>query len=925
MKISEQKTAAEKFYKDWVGHGDEKSETQKFWNALLVDVLEVDDVWHFIDYEKKVKLGNVSFIDGYIESTKVLIEQKSMDVSLEKASKQSDGSFLTPFEQGKRYSDDLPYSEKPRWIVTCNFQEFRIHDMEKPKEEPLIIKLEELPDTIHLLNFLAERTDSELKKEIEVSVKAGELVGKLYDALLNNYISPENEETLKSLNVLCVRLVFCLYAEDAGLFGSVNAFHDYLKPYSTGGDLREALIKLFQVLNIPEEKRDPYLKKELAAFPYTNGGLFDTEIEIPTFDENVKSILLEEMSGGFDWRKISPTIFGAVFESTLNPENRHSGGMHYTSITNIHKVIDPLFLDELKKELKAIKLIAVDKKRNTKLKAFQDKLSNLTFLDPAAGSGNFLTETYLSLRKLENEVVEALSGGQVLLAQDSLQPIKVKIDQFYGIEINDFAVSVAKTALWIAEAQMMEATAKLIHQNLDFLPLKSFTNVHEGNALRMDWGEIISPMRLNYIMGNPPFLGARVMSEEQKSDIVKNFGEIKGVGNLDYVSAWYIKAANLMSGKNIRAAFVSTNSISQGEQPAILWKELFSKNMKIDFAYKPFIWQNEAKNKAHVHCVIIGFSSASVSAGKKKIFNKDVIIADNINPYIVNAPNVLVESRNKPICSIPEMGIGNKPIDGGNYLFTKEEMDRFIEKEPKSEKWFRPWIGSKEFINGYERYCLWLGECTPSELKEMPEAMKRIQAVRELRLASKSKPTNMIADKPTRFHVENMPTKTYMIVPKVSTSRRRYVPIGFVEPNVLSSDLVQIVENATLYHFGIITSNVHNSWMRYVAGRLGMGYRYSRDVVYNNFPWPLSTNEQKTKIEQTAQGILDARKLYPDSSLADLYDPLTMPPELQKAHKENDRAVMQAYGFPIKGTTEESCVAELMKLYQKRIKEIEGK
>ena len=764
--------------------------------------------------------------------------------------------------------------------------------------------------------------DTNIKKEMEVSLQAGEIVGVLYDALLKQYKDPQAEDTLKSLNALCVRLVFCLYAEDAGIFGSKSMFHDYLRDIPASG-VRKALVELFRTLDQKPEQRDKYLADDnpaLAAFPYVNGGLFsDENIEIPPFTEELKALLLEKASEDFDWSAISPTIFGAVFESTLNPETRRSGGMHYTSIENIHKVIDPLFLDGLRSELEEIKEIAVDKTRKAKLSAFQSKLAGLTFLDPACGSGNFLTETYLSLRKLENEVLRC-STDQISMDLDGI--IQVSIGQFYGIEINDFAVTVAKTALWIAESQMMKETEDVVHMTLDFLPLKSYANITEGNALRLDWESVVPKHKLNYIMGNPPFVGARLMGLEQKDDINAIFFGWKNAGNLDYVSCWYKKAADLMSGTEIRAALVSTNSVTQGEAVANLWKPMFEAGVHIDFAHRTFRWDSEAKIKAHVHCVIVGFSTAPNIASKVIYTAERPQIVQNINGYLLDAANIFVESRNKPICNVPEIGIGNKPIDGGNYLFTKEEMEVFLKAEPAAEKWFKPWYGSQEFINRKPRYCLWLGDCPPNELRKMPECMKRVEAVRQLRLASKSTGTVKLADTPTRFHVENMPEGTYIVVPEVSSEKRRYVPMGFMTPDILCSNLVKIIPNATLYHFGVLTSNVHMAWMRAVCGRLEMRYRYSKDVVYNNFPWPTPTDAQKAKIEQTAQAILDARALYPDCSLADLYDEIAMPPELRKAHQQNDRAVMQAYGFDVATTTETSCVAELMRMYQRLVEKL---
>ena len=556
-----------------------------------------------------------------------------------------------------------------------------------------------------------------------------------------------------------------------------------------------------------------------------------------------------------------------------------------------------------------------------RLDEFQAKIASLKFLDPACGSGNFLTETYISLRRLENKLLAIRHNDQIMMGFDTLSPIKVSISQFYGIEINDFAVTVAKTALWIAESQMMKETEDIVHMNLDFLPLKSYANIVEGNALTTSWEDVVPKHELNYIMGNPPFIGARLMGQAQKDDVNRIFAGWKNAGNLDYVSCWYKQAVDFIQGTSIRAALVSTNSVTQGESVANLWKPLFDQGTHIDFAHRTFIWDSEAKVKAHVHCVIVGFSVAE-NKNPRVIFDGERRqVVRNINAYLLEADNVFVDSRSKPICAVPEIGIGNKPIDGGFYLFLKDEMEDFIKSEPAAAKWFMPWYGSQEFINRNPRYCLWLGNCPPNELRKMPECMKRVEAVRDFRLSSKSAGTRKLADKPTRFHVENMPKGNFIVVPEVSSERRRYVPMGFMSPEVLCSNLVKIIPDASLFHFGVLTSNVHMAWMRAVCGRLKSDYRYSKDVVYNNFPWPTPTEAQIKKIEETAQGILDARAKYPNCSLADLYDELAMPGDLRTAHQKNDRAVMQAYGFWGKLNTEAECVAELMKMYQSLVGE----
>ena len=907
--------AAERFARRWAGKGYEKGESQLFWLELLTEVYGVKEPSTVISFEDQVKLDHTSFIDGYIESTHTMIEQKSLGKDLRAPIKQSDGSSLTPFQQAQRYSAALPYSKRPRWIVTCNFSTFLVYDMEHPNSEPFEIELADLGKEHYRLRFLVETGADHLEREMQVSMQAGVIVGKLYDALLKQYRDPTNPESLRSLNVLCVRLVFCLYSEDAGIFGSHDMFHDYLARYDTM-DMRGALIRLFQVLNTPFADRDPYLQDDLAAFPYASGGLFEGDIEIPRFNDEIRSLLLRHASLDFDWSEISPTIFGAVFESTLNPDTRRSGGMHYTSVENIHKVIDPLFLDELTHELDDILAEPVVKLRQRRLREYQDRLASLTFLDPACGSGNFLTETYLSLRKLENRAIRALYEGHSMFigGEDFVNPVKVSIYQFHGIEINDFAVTVAATALWISEAQMLAETERIVSHDFEFLPLKEYPNIVEANALRIDWQTLVPKDRLNFIMGNPPFIGARMATAEQKQDLINVFGaKWKNIGNLDYVCGWYKKAAELMQESSIKTALVSTNSICQGEQVANLWQPLMQDGIVINFAYRTFRWDSEATVKAHVHCIIVGFSFEDKK--DKIIFDNGVEIhASHINAYLLDGPDVFVGSRNKPIFDVPEIGIGNKPIDGGNYLFEKEEMEAFIKLEPKSEQYFRPWYGAVEFIHQKPRYCLWLGDCSPAELRSMPHCLKRVEAVREIRLASKSEGTRKLADRPTRFHVENMPKGHYIIVPRVSSERRYYMPLGFMSSNVLCSDAVHLIPDATLYHFGVLESCIHMAWMRAVCGRLKSDYRYSKDIVYNNFPWPEVTEEQRERIEQTAQAILDARAMFPDSSLADLYDPVTMPPELLKAHRDNDRAVMAAYAFP--ATLQESeIVARLFALY----------
>ena len=751
-------------------------------------------------------------------------------------------------------------------------------------------------------------------------MKAGEMVGKIYEKLLEQYIDPTNAHSLKSLNILCVRLVFCLYCEDSGVFGKRDMFHDYLEKYDAE-NIRTALIRLFKVLNTPVEERDPYLIDSLAAFPYVSGGLFEEEnIEIPMFTDEIRTILLQNASLDFDWSEISPTIFGAVFESTLNPETRRSGGMHYTSVENIHKVIDPLFLNDLKEELDTIlKEEKVPKLRKKKLEAYQEKLASLVFLDPACGSGNFLTETYLSLRRIENKVILEETHGQTMLGDFVVNPIKVNIRQFYGIEINDFAVVVAKTALWISEAQMMHETEKIIHKELEFLPLRNYANIHEANALRIDWNDVVPKEKLNYIMGNPPFIGYAYQTKEQKDDLkdlMKGFGK-----NIDYVAGWYYKASQLIQNTIIRCALVSTNSITQGEQVAAIWKPLFEQfGIHFDFAYRTFRWDSEASLKAHVHCVIIGFSICK-SSKEKSIFDGERIIkADNISPYLLNSPTVFIDRRTVPLCKVPSFVRGCQPTDDGNFILTKDEKDEFLIREPQGEKYIRPFMMGKDFLQRQPRYCLWLEGANPTELHRCSLILERVARVRDYRLKSTKVATRAKAETPTLFDEIREPQTNYIGFPTVSSERRRYVPIDYLNKEIIPGNKIYFMQDATLYHFGIIISNVHMAWMRAVCGRLEMRYNYSNTIVYNNFPWPTPSEEQMAKIEQTAQAILNARALYPDSSLADLYDELTMPVELRKAHQQNDKAVMEAYGFDWRNMTESQCVAELFKMYQKLVR-----
>ena len=932
MTDAEQREAARQFYQKWANRGREDEDDRSYWIDFLQDVMGVDHVTDRIDFQKKVvgPDGNTKRIDAYIPETRVLIEQKSLNIDLSKPQQGHDG--MTPYEQAKMYDNSLPFDEKSRWIILSNFAEIWIYDMNARVPEPQKITLAEIPTKYSLFEFLTNKAQQKISQEMEVSVKAGEFVGLIYDALLKQYIDPENKESLKSLNMLCVRLVFCLYAEDAHIFGNNgHMFHDYMEQFETK-DMRRALIDLFKILDTPEDKRDPYDTSDLSKFPYVNGGLFAEEnIEIPNFTDDIRDILLTKASAGFDWSMISPTIFGAVFESTLNPETRRSGGMHYTSIENIHKVIDPLFLEDLKKEFAEIDAIQVERTKKPKLEAFQDKLASLSWLDPACGSGNFLTETYISIRRLENLVMRAILDcdkksidGQIVFGDADYNPIKVKISQFYGIEINDFAVTVAKTALWIAESQIMKETEDIIHMNLDFLPLTTNANIVEGNALRMDWRYLDNKddeaqrqeNHYDYIMGNPPFVGTNYMSDSQREDMSSIWTDKRG--KLDYVTCWYIKASQYINlcPHDTRCAFVSTNSICQGEQASSLWKRMFEEeHVYIEFAVRSFVWNSESSGKAQVHVIIVGFGKTEPE--QKYIYTGDERhLANCINGYLLDAPSIVIEESTKPICDVPAIVRGSQATDDGHYLFTPEEKQSFLNKEPEAEKYFKRFMMGKEFINNIERWCLWMPDIEPSELRKLSELRKRVELVKEFREESKNTQTKQAANVPWRFGQFRKPSKKYIAFAKVSSERRRYIPFGFLTDEVIPGDKLFTIPNANLYIFGVITSNVHMAWMRVVCGRMKSDYSYSTTIVYNTFPWPQPTDEQRSKIEETAQMILDARALYPNSSLADLYDPLTMPPELSKAHTANDRAVMQAYGFSIKDMSEADCVAALMKMYQ---------
>jgi len=930
MERYNQQTAARRFVETWKGRGYEKGETALFWYQLLHDIFGIEVPANFIQFELPVHIKHTKFIDAYIPSTKVLIEQKELKKDLDAAAKQSDGEFKNPYEQAERYARGLKWSEYPRWIVTCNFRTFKVYDREQPKAKPIEIALENLEHEFYLLKFLVDDTTKTIQREKEISKDAGRLIARLYKELSKQYKDPNAPESLHSLNVLCIRLVFCLFAEKSYLFGSNrSAFHDYLSAFKPS-HMRLALLELFDVLDTPEGEREEYLSEDIALFPYVNGGLFDKKeiLIIPNFTEEIAKILLVNCSEEFDWSGISPTIFGALFEDTLNPDTRKSGSMHYTSVENIHKVINPLFLNSLNKEFKEILQIKVEKKRRQALHTFQEKLASLVFLDPACGSGNFLTETYLSLRHLENDVLRQFSDGTVSLNGD-YSPIKVNIGNFYGLEVNDFAVTVAKAALWIAEAQMMQETESIVQKDLGLLPLKSYSHIQQANALTKDWNEVVAPDKLSYIIGNPPFKGKKTREIVQKNELKQLIGkDSKQPGNLDYVSGWFFKAARYIQNTNIRVSYVSTINITRGEQVSLLWKSLLEKyHIKIYYAYLPFEWYSEAKKNAQVHCTIIGFGCCEnnnpnvIYSGSEDEAPK---IAENISPYLRDEDNILVASRHsRPLCGVPATHIGNKPIDNGNFLFKSDEKREFIKKEPQAEKYFYEWYGAEELINGPCRYFLWLANCPPEELRQMPYSKELREKVIDYRRNSTAQSTRNLADYPTKFHVTRIPKKDFMVIPEVTSENRDYIPMEYVEAKdatkKLFSNLVKLMEGATLYHFGVLQSKVHMIWTKAICGYKDFRPRYSTDVVFNNFPWPKVSPTYIQSIRKTAKAILDARKRYEKSSLSDLYDIAAMPDDLKKAHLDNDKAVMKAYGFT--GMSDEEVTKALLQLYKELISE----
>ncbi|MBV2234286.1 MAG: class I SAM-dependent DNA methyltransferase [Sterolibacterium sp.] len=897
---NEIKARALAFSRHWADAANEDAEAKPFLIAFF-EIFGITDK-RIASFEHAVKKygGSAGFVDLFLPG-QLLVEMKSRGKNLDRA-----------YAQAMDYFPGIAERDLPRYVLVCDFARFRLYDLTENLSHEF--SLAELHSYVRLFGFIAGYQTQVIKPQDPINIKAAERMGRLHDQLKAvGYVG-------RPLEMYLVRLLFCLFAEDTSIFER-RQFQDYIEQRTgvDGTDLAHHIATLFHVLNTPAGQRLKNLDEQLAAFPYINGKLFADPLPPASFDAPMREALLDLC--GLDWSRISPAIFGSLFQSIMDDQARRHLGAHYTSEENILKLIKPLFLDSLWAEFEKIK------KNRNKLFEFHKKLRTLKFFDPACGCGNFLVITYRELRLLELEVLRAAyAGGQMAL--DVHQLIAVDVDQFYGIEIEDFPAQIAQVALWLTDHQMNLRVSEEFGAYFVRIPLTHSATIVHGNALTLDWENVLPAECCSYVLGNPPFVGAKFLSAAQREETRAVFAGIENAGLLDFVAAWYVKAARYMAAQpSLRAAFVSTNSITQGEQVGVLWSWLLAQGIQIHFAHRTFSWTNEARGKAAVHCVIVGFGRGDVA--EKIIFEyadikgvAQAVKAANINPYLVDAPDVVLPRRSKPLCAVPEIGIGNKPIDDGNYLFSTAERDAFIAQEPASAKWFRRWLGADEFLNGFERWCLWLWNCPPTELRAMPEAMKRVQAVKDFRLASKSAPTRKLAETPTRFHVENMPGTSYLLLPRVSSERRSWIPIGFVDRDTFTSDSALMTAGATLYHFGILSSTLHNAWMRTVAGRLESRYRYSVAIVYNNFPWPAPTDKQRKTIEAAAQAVLAARQAeidrVPATSLADLYDPLSMPAALLKAHQQLDRAVDAAYGY--KGAASDAArVAFLFERYQRQV------
>ena len=887
---NEIKSRALAFSKHWADAKDEDAEAKPF----LIDFFEIFGITNkrIARFEHAVKKfgGKQGFVDLFWPGV-LLVEMKSRGRNLTRA-----------YNQAMDYFDGIRESDLPRYILVSDFARFALTDLENGTT--LEFSLENLHKEVKNFGFIAGYTTQIITPQDPINIKAAERMGKLHDALKDIGYAGH------ALEVYLVRLLFCLFAEDTGIFQK-RQFQDYLEQHTTedGADLAHHLATLFYVLNTPEHQRLKNLDEDLAAFPYVNGKLFAETLPPAGFDAAMRTALLSACM--LDWSRISPAIFGSLFQSIMDATARRNLGAHYTSEENILKLIKPLFLDALWAEFEKIQ------RNHAKLIEFHERLAQLRFLDPACGCGNFLVITYRELRKLELEILKKLHKTDQLLEIDTLT--RLNVDQFYGIEIEEFPAQIAQVALWLTDHQMNLQTSEVFGAYFARIPLRHAPTIVHGNALRIDWHDVCP--NADYIIGNPPFVGAKFMSAEQRADANAVFGNIKNAGLLDFVTAWHVKATRYMQQHpQTETALVSTNSTTQGEQVGALWGWMLAQGVKINFAHRTFSWTNEARGKAAVHVVIIGFALHDINS--KIIYEYEdikgephAVEAKRINPYLVDATEIFIENRRQPISTIPEIVFGSMANDGGFLILQDDEKENLIKSQPLAAKWIRPFLGAEEFINNKSRWCLWLAGINPSELRTIPEVYERVLSVKKHRLSSNRAATNKLANTPYLFGEIRQPSSIYLMLPRVSSELRKFIPIGYLPPEIIASDAALTISNATLFHFGILTSTQHNAWMRTVAGRLKSDYRYSANIVYNNFPWPTPTDAQRSAIETAAQGVLDARAHYPDSSLADLYDPLTMPPELVKAHAKLDKAVDAAYGY--KGANSDAeRVAFLFGLYQ---------
>ena len=902
---NEIKDRALKFSRDWAEESKEDAEAKSFLDAFF-NVFGVPRK-RVATFEQGIKKqdGKSGYIDLLWKGI-LLIEQKSRGKDLDRA-----------FQQAKDYFPGLKDRDAPRYILVSDFARFRLYDLEEGKQHEFT--LADFYKNVRLFGFIAGYQTTSYKEQDPVNIQAAERMGRLHDKLKE--IGYEDHP----LEIYLVRLLFCLFAEDTSIFER-RQFQDLIEQSTSedGRDLAQWLESLFEVLNTPQEKRLKKLDEQLAAFPYVNGTLFAERLPHAAFDTCMRQLLLDCCA--LDWSRISPAIFGSLFQSVMDTTKRRNLGAHYTTEKNILKLIKPLFLDELRAEFERIK---TNRKR---LEEFHQRLARLTFLDPACGCGNFLVIAYRELRLLEIEALRVIFKSSVNQAHIDISPmILCNVDQFFGIEIEEFPAQIAQTALWLMDHQMNMRISEEFGRYFIRLPLRKSATIVHGNALRTDWRAIVKPEALSYILGNPPFGGKQYQSAEQKADMATTFADVPGAGVLDFVTAWYRKAADYMADNPaIKTAFVSTNSITQGEQVGVLWPDLLKRSVRIHFAHRTFQWSSEARGKAAVHCVIIGFALHDVEG--KRIFDYETLQAEpheikakNINPYLVEAADIFLPNRTNSVCNVPEMTKGSQPTDGGYLLLSNKEKVNLITQEPEAKSWIKPFVGAEEFINNKPRWCLWLKGIQPTELKHLPMVLKRIEQVKTVRLASPKADTVKWASFPNLFTEDRQPKNNYLLVPSVSSERRKYIPIGFMHPDTIASNLCLMISEATLYHFGVLSSGMHMAWVRSVCGRLKSDYRYSAGIVYNNFPWPQAqTDKQKQAIEDAAQAVLDARAQFPDASLADLYDPLTMPEALTKAHQKLDAAVDSAYAKR-KFTGDSDRVAFLFELYQQITSPLESK